>query len=564
MPSIFKRRSIATEMLTVMGVILVMIAAAALIVRSMSQTLVSDARDAVWEASVPPTYVFAMSDALWRSHLEASAAALEPATAGRARTAIAERQKDADAKWKELLALAPYFPADIKAVVDDTNRKIQAFSTRVSANLDLTSKSADSKQSEAGLALQAQEIAALSDQIKTMLGLMAARIQHVTNRMETSASASLLTLAWLGAGILGLMIVSIVVLQRRIIGPITQMTGTMSALSAGDLGVDVPTSSRTDEVGRMAQTLHLFRESLRETLVLRDAQDQQRVEADARRKADMARVAEDFEARVGRVVQTVNGAAASLEKAAEAMSHETGAATGESTAVAAASEEATENVRAVASATSDLSNAMNSVGSQVAQSGERIRGVAEQVRQTNHDMQELGLAAESIGSVAKVIDAIAGQTNLLALNATIEAARAGEAGRGFAVVANEVKELAAQTSKATGEIAGQIAAIQSASANAITAIHAISQTIVEVSEISEIIGESISQQMATTGMIAQNIDEAARGTMEVTKNISNVSVAIGNSGDLVEEVLTSARGLSREGQSLSLAVDEFLDSIRAA
>ncbi|WP_227586235.1 methyl-accepting chemotaxis protein, partial [Klebsiella aerogenes] len=68
---------------------------------------------------------------------------------------------------------------------------------------------------------------------------------------------------------------------------------------------------------------------------------------------------------------------------------------------------------------------------------------------TENDIRALSDAAEKIGQVIELINTIAGQTNLLALNATIEAARAGEAGKGFAVVASEVKQLAAQTARAT-------------------------------------------------------------------------------------------------------------------
>nr|WP_321443113.1 methyl-accepting chemotaxis protein [uncultured Cohaesibacter sp.] len=82
----------------------------------------------------------------------------------------------------------------------------------------------------------------------------------------------------------------------------------------------------------------------------------------------------------------------------------------------------------------------------------KVSELMQSVTGINSQLQGLQSAFSSVRDVAAAIDAIARQTNLLALNATIEAARAGEAGKGFAVVAAEVKDLAAQTSKATETI----------------------------------------------------------------------------------------------------------------
>ena len=81
--------------------------------------------------------------------------------------------------------------------------------------------------------------------------------------------------------------------------------------------------------------------------------------------------------------------------------------------------------------------------------------------QVRAEIEALQGEIEKVGRVAQEIDAIAKQTNLLALNATIEAARAGAAGKGFAVVAGEVKNLSAQTARATKEVSEVVATLMS-------------------------------------------------------------------------------------------------------
>jgi methyl-accepting chemotaxis protein len=346
--------------------------------------------------------------------------------------------------------------------------------------------------------------------------------------------------------------------------PIRRIGDVLLGLAHGDKSLVVPYSTRGDEVGDAARAAKTFKENLIRIEQMEAAQKDLEAAAAAARKAEMVKLADEFQAAIGSIVNTVSSASSQLESAANTLTATADNTQELSGMVAAASGEASTNVGAVATAAEEMSASVVEIGRQVHDSS-RIAGEAvKQAEKTDARITELSQAASRIGDVVKLITAIAEQTNLLALNATIEAARAGEAGRGFAVVASEVKALAAQTARATDEITTQIAGMQVATQDSVSAIKEIGATIARISEIAQTVASTLEEQGAVTTEIARNVGEAAKGTAQVAEKIVEVNRGASATGAASGQVLGSARALSDESGHLKAEVEKFLNTVRAA
>ncbi len=272
--------------------------------------------------------------------------------------------------------------------------------------------------------------------------------------------------------------------------------------------------------------------------------------------------ADEFERKVSALVKTVATSAADLKATAQVMASEAEQTAGQSKAALAAVEHVGKNTQMVAAATEELSSSILEIGRQVAQSTEIAHGAVSEADRTNALVLGLAEAANRIGDVIKLINNIASQTNLLALNATIEAARAGEAGKGFAVVAGEVKNLANQTAKATGDISAQIAAVQSSTKDTVAAIQGIGTTIEKISEITSAIAAAVEEQRAATQEISRNVHEVASGADGADKYMASVTDLANQTGEATQGVLAKAGDLTRQSDQLAVQVDQFVTKIR--
>jgi methyl-accepting chemotaxis protein len=349
---------------------------------------------------------------------------------------------------------------------------------------------------------------------------------------------------------------------RSITRPIRALTGAMRALADGDNAVRIPGADRRDEVGAMARTVSVFKENAEQIALLEEESRATRLEAAREGQATRDRLVSELDVSVATVVARLKEGAADLSVDAREMAERADDATRRTTEVAAAASEATANVETVAAAAEELTASIQEINRQIGLASAAARDAAGEAETTNAQVEGLARAAQRIGEVVNLISDIASQTNLLALNATIEAARAGEAGRGFAVVAQEVKNLAAQTGRATEEIGTQIGDMQLQTDGTVAAIRRIAAAIVDIDATVTSVAAAMEEQGAATAEISRNVQEAARGTQAVLHTINEVTDAAVRTGTSAGHMLEVSEGLAGDAQGLQRTIVAFGERMR--
>lgn len=512
------------------------------------------AKDATADVLPPPAFII-------ESYLEATLALNEPAEVER----HAERLKTLRAEFE---ARQVYWadksldPAVKDALLKDAKAPVEEFWQVAETRFLPALRQGDSNSAKASY-----------DILSQLFAKHRAAIDHVvegaTRMVADAESEAAQAESWIMPSIWGIsalvalvMLASVYGVLASIVRPLVRLTNAISDVATDKLDTEVPFRSSTTEVGEIARALEVLRLGAMQRREMEDKEKLRLVEERKRQESLKAGVQKFLDAS-SYVMNELKGQTKALQASAGALMEAAGTSSSEAAVAVQAAAEASGNSQAVAAATEELGASIKEISGQVNRTSVTIGEATSAAESTDREMAGFVEVAQKIGSIVGTIRAIASQTNLLALNATIEAARAGDAGKGFAVVATEVKALAAQTEKATEEVGLQINAMQASTQSTVDAVRGIARKITEINGMSGAIAAAVEEQNSATQEIAHRVSLAAQGTGVAAERAETVSATSVRTKQEATAIGQGADAISRVTQQIAQAVDEFMGVVGA-
>ena len=356
---------------------------------------------------------------------------------------------------------------------------------------------------------------------------------------------------------------AMVLVERRVASPLSRLRSIVGLLASGKLDVEITGFNHADELGSLAHAVLVLRDRAVEARRLRLA-----IEVEEAAKLEAAEVlrsaAVDFEDASASRLVVVQNSETMLKLAVRSLEFASRQTTDQTRAAAADVAVAASQVEILVGAVATVELAVNAVSLSIANATAVVAGAESGASTALVHIVDLADVASRISAVVFVISNIAERTKLLALNASIEASRAGPAGRGFAVVAAEVKDLAAQTARATDEVEAHIEAIQQATSQASHVIRMLSSQVNAVSQATGSVVIAIEQQRAATSDITSAARIASAGAATAATQVEKAAGRTREAQSVALSLPALAEDIKEATGSLRVKIDQFINTVREA
>lgn len=377
---------------------------------------------------------------------------------------------------------------------------------------------------------------------------------------EVTATRDGLITVLVALAVLTLILISalIVVMIRRLLKPLSEISRGMEELSRGNLEVEIRAGG-DDEIGLLAESVRSSVRSLKAIIldVSRILGEISAGNLDVGVEGDYIGDFRFIREALEQILGALNSMMGQINVSAEQVSCGSEQVSAGAQALSQGASEQAATVEELAVSMDDITRQIAANAKRSAQAGSRATAVSMETVESNRRMQELLEAmgeirdgSREIAMIAKTIEEIAFQTNILSLNASVEAARAGEAGRGFAVVANEVRNLAVKSAEASGNTAVLIENSLRAVRGGVRMADDTAKSLQNVVEGVKYIEESIRGITEASGAQAGSAEQVSQG-------IEQISSVVQVNSATAEESAAASEELSAQAQLLKELIRKF-------
>ncbi|MGF1695328.1 methyl-accepting chemotaxis protein [Vibrio lamellibrachiae] len=367
---------------------------------------------------------------------------------------------------------------------------------------------------------------------------------YIDNNYILQNTAKLNNAITLALVISGIIIIALSIVAVNIaFKPIVSLRNIVTDLSQGNGDLTRRLEIHTqDDLGKIATGINLFIQKLQDMMLDVDKSSQQ----------------------IKNQIDVVTESADSNQVLLTAHSKETEQVVTAITEMSSTAESVAQSAANAAKLTLKTNDEANNSKDVVQEAVYSVSALVDEVASMSKSITTMSKDTDKISSVLGVIGEIAEQTNLLALNAAIEAARAGEQGRGFAVVADEVRALAARTQQSTSQVNEMLTKLRNGNNTVVSAMETTKSSCEQTSKATarvmnslDTMTDSIVEINDLTAQIAASAEQQSVVTEEINHNMSSIQEMINNINNNGLQTVNSTHQLTKTNTQLGDVVGRF-------